>query len=1193
MNHIYSVLWNAALGDFCVTSEIGRSRATTQRRAGATSGRLRPSLATLAALVALAWAAPAWSQALPQSANLVHGDAVIKSAGQQMNITQTTPKAILDWQSFNIGAGHTVNFQQPNAASLTLNRVVGADPSAILGQLSANGQVFLVNPNGVLFGPDAQIDVGGLVASTLNLSNKQFLEGNYLFNGPGQYREGKGILNQGKITAADGGAVALLGGRVSNQGTIVAHMGTVALAAGDQIALDFAGDGVLHVNVNRSALNTLVENGELITADGGRVLMSALATDALAQTVVNNHGTIQARTVENRQGKIILLGGTDGGTVEVGGMLDVGADKAGDGGLVHTRGARHRVLPDTWVHARSNHGLDGTWQIETHNPHISAGDTDHSGIPAQALKTHLRHGNLVLKTLADGTQGDIHVDADVDWSLNRLTLDAHNSIHLNAALKATGTAALAMNHGAAANSGVKLAKDNDDGFIGRIDFTGKGNSNRLQINGSDYTIVTDMAQLQALDQRLDGKYALGADLNGKDMPRYWYGAKQKFTPIGATPEQPFTGELAGLGHKISDLSIHTTSASHVGLFGVLEGQVHDLGIEGGEVSAFVNKTTPIVDSTGREQNITLLEVGAIAGRVDGGSIHNVYTTAKVTGKATHGHLSGAPIVAMTGGVAGRFVKGQIDNVQVKAKVWGFAQSLAPDDAYSAVGGAVGHNEAGSLSHVGVQAHVVGHARSRTPTMGLSYLLPPPQSGLVTSYVGGAVGAHHGAALDTVTASGTQREASDNKGSQFIGSTYAASHALVGNSEQATRRVIEHQGKSGESPTSATARGLPQIAYTDLNGNFNRYVQDSPRTTEHLQQSPVPSSVDVFIKHGEGSRSESLNASKGGGNNFAMTKAPTQLQVVSNTTVPTQNESTQHIPLDTVETSQQSTTTLDSGFSKQADSSDEGAEPRSQVRREDPVATAGNQTSSQVNHNQYFTEQNMNEDAKRPPEGVEHSAQVTVNATTAPNAFTAASGLTNRADSNDEGAEARLEANKANTEQITDGGEKPLLDQPSSPAIFYPYFTELANGEGAAQPREVRSVADIATNKTLNANPVDTEQHKDSTDTSVVAETIATPSTASPVQAIADNHVVSQTAPRLADMAPLPSPAPAASVRHAEASPRTPVEQERLLRNPAYVGATASAATTATERIAPQPAVAPASEDAPYGVIGSAIRLPAR
>src|SRR5207237_7340740 len=124
-------------------------------------------------------------------------------------INQSSQNVAINWQSFGIGLTETVRFVQPNSSSVALNRVLGSDPSSILGHLSANGKVFLVNPNGILFGEGAQVNVGSLVASTRDISDSDFMSGNYKFEGAGNGT----ILNQGSINA-DGGYVALLGAKV-------------------------------------------------------------------------------------------------------------------------------------------------------------------------------------------------------------------------------------------------------------------------------------------------------------------------------------------------------------------------------------------------------------------------------------------------------------------------------------------------------------------------------------------------------------------------------------------------------------------------------------------------------------------------------------------------------------------------------------------------------------------------------------------------------------------------------------------------------------------------------------------------------------------------------------------------------------------------------------------------------------------
>ncbi|HEY6599783.1 MAG TPA: filamentous hemagglutinin N-terminal domain-containing protein, partial [Pseudomonadales bacterium] len=143
----------------------------------------------------------------PQGGEVTAGDGTIETAGTTLTVNQASEKLALNWQSFNIGADESVVFAQPSSSSIALNRILGHDPSVILGNLTANGQVFLLNPNGVLFGAAATVDVGGLLASTLSLSNEDFLAGRYRLyadeSGSGE------VINAGTLTAHDGGYVAL------------------------------------------------------------------------------------------------------------------------------------------------------------------------------------------------------------------------------------------------------------------------------------------------------------------------------------------------------------------------------------------------------------------------------------------------------------------------------------------------------------------------------------------------------------------------------------------------------------------------------------------------------------------------------------------------------------------------------------------------------------------------------------------------------------------------------------------------------------------------------------------------------------------------------------------------------------------------------------------------------------------------
>ncbi len=267
--------------------------------------------------------------------------AKINQSGSQTVINQFANRAAIDWQSFSIAKGESVIFNQPSSAAVALNRVVGPNPSEIYGSLQANGHVFLINPSGVLFGRGAQVDVAGLVASTLNISTADFMAGRYVFSGgagTGRVRNETDAraADGGHIRVNDGSYIAFLGNQVSNSGTLAANKGSVALAAGDAMTLDFNGDGLLSVRVNAAAAGAKIDHSGLIVADGGVVIMSAQAKNALLDTVLNVDGIVQAKGVVEREGHIYLDGGRSGMT-SVAGTLDASSTQA-KGGEVRVLG---------------------------------------------------------------------------------------------------------------------------------------------------------------------------------------------------------------------------------------------------------------------------------------------------------------------------------------------------------------------------------------------------------------------------------------------------------------------------------------------------------------------------------------------------------------------------------------------------------------------------------------------------------------------------------------------------------------------------------------------------------------------------------------------------------------------------------------------------------------------------------------
>ena len=419
-------------GNLVAASHTGPTTRIRTTRAGTHS---RFAITALSGSMMLAFASAGHAGG-PTGGVVTTGGGTIANTGNNTTITQTTSNLIINWNSFSIGAGDSVRFVQPNSSSVALNRVIGADPSVILGSLTANGNVFLLNPNGILFGNGASVNVGGLVASTMGISNADFLAGRYAFTGAGA----GSVVNKGRITAANGGYIALMGRTVSNQGIISARLGTIALAAGEDVTLDVAGDGLLNVAVTRGAVNALVNNGGLIQADGGHVLLTAQSAGDLLNTVVNNTGVIQAQTLQNRSGTILLLADKQTGTVNAGGTLDASAPAGGNGGFIETSAAHVNVGNGIHVTTAAANGTTGQWLIDPQN--FTIGSAPGDNIAGSTLSGQLVTNNITITTAGAGTDyGDINVNDAVTWSASgaptTLTLNADRDVNINAAITAT------------------------------------------------------------------------------------------------------------------------------------------------------------------------------------------------------------------------------------------------------------------------------------------------------------------------------------------------------------------------------------------------------------------------------------------------------------------------------------------------------------------------------------------------------------------------------------------------------------------------------------------------------------------------------------------------------------------------------------------------------------------------------------
>ena len=665
MNHIFRLVWNRKLGVLQVASEFarghtkgGRSAEGGKRRAAWLAGvplslpllafAATPSQSTITTSAALISTSAVAANALPTGGKVTSGAGQLAQHGDTLTITQQSQNLSLNWQTFNVGRQSTVDFVQPDASAIAVNRIADTNGSQIFGHLNANGQVFLINPNGVLFGQGAQVNVGGLVASALDVNDSALGTGALSFSGTGK----GSVTNLGTINVTGGGYAALLGNHVSNQGAIHAQLGSVALAGGSAVTLNFSGDKLVSVRVDQSTLNALAENGQLIEANGGNVWMTAGARDSLLASAVNNTGTIEAQTVQNKNGRIVLLGGMDAGTAAVGGTLDASAPNGGNGGQIETSAAKVNIANNTRITAAADMGLAGTWLIDPSDFTIAPSG---GNITGTTLTSELASASVTILSSSGttGGSGNINVNDNVSWSAHTLTLTAAKNVNVNATMTASGTAGLVINTATANGSDAAVAGGTlvmglgGSGFAGQVNLAG---SNTLSINGNSYTLIGSAGALQTMGT--SGNYALASNLT----------LSSGFTPIGNSTTA-FSGVFEGLGHTISGLTITNSSAPDVGLFGVSSGTIRNVGLLGGSVSG-----------TG---------IGASIGELVGdnkGAISNVFTTGTVGGAGTA--TSGGEWV---GGLVGdNEASGTISNA--------FAKGAVSGSSYSAsLGGLVGTN----------------------------------------------------------------------------------------------------------------------------------------------------------------------------------------------------------------------------------------------------------------------------------------------------------------------------------------------------------------------------------------------------------------------------------------------------------------------------------------------------------------------
>lgn len=570
-----------------------------KQRRGQMRRSLRSGIGILAA-GALMMGGMNHAMALPQGGQVAAGAAEIAASQAEMAIHQATQNAVINWNSFNIGAGERVNIYQPNAQAALLNRVIGNNPSEIFGTLSANGRVFLVNPAGVLFAPGAQVDAGSIVASTMNITNADFMAGKYAF--VGTPTDGK-IINRASLIAKNEGTVALLGKDVVNEGVIVARKGAAVLAAGEAVSLDFNGDGKVSVVPTKAAMEQAVTNKGLVEADGGLVFMSAATGDALTRSAVNQEGIVRASSLDGAAGSVRMtandvrlasgsvtdVSGAKAGTVEIGGGWQGTGDLAhaqnvtiergaalradatqagasggtvavwsdgmtkfageitargkgtGAGGAVETSGAKVQITGT--VNASSEAGKGGEWLIDPGNVVIrnltgseTASDTL---IDVQSVKNTLDSGTSTTVQTASGNN---------DYSLtvqDAITKTAGGDATLT--LKATGNVAVNANITSTAGKlTVDIISDTNGRAGGAVNVA---NGVQLKTLGGDFKISGGLTENGIGFANSPNASAAGIDLSGAVIDTRDAGG------VGGTVEMAGSTTTAGKGIQLAGTQI--------------------------------------------------------------------------------------------------------------------------------------------------------------------------------------------------------------------------------------------------------------------------------------------------------------------------------------------------------------------------------------------------------------------------------------------------------------------------------------------------------------------------------------------------------------------------------------------------------------------------------------------------------------
>ncbi|MDX1669662.1 MAG: filamentous hemagglutinin N-terminal domain-containing protein, partial [Limnobacter sp.] len=425
----------------------------------------------------------------PQGGSVAAGSASVVQSGSTVDVNQHTDRAVIDWSSFDVDANEAVNFSQPSASSVILNRINDVKPSTIAGRITANGQIILVNPNGMVFSDSAVVDVNSLIATSSSVGLTDFMNGELRFAETGN--PDAAVVNKGLISAAQAGLVALVSPQVANNGIITARLGKVQLGSADTFTVDLYGDGLVELKLSDEVKDQLLEHSGTISAQGGMILMQAAVGKQMLDSLVKVDGELLAPTVSQQNGKIIITGQTievgsaaridvsgthsagevliggdyqgqgsmqraqtvtvqegatimanataqgDGGKVIVwaddhttfGGTIQAKATGTGNqGGLVETSGKNTLTIQDSARVTTANAGTQaGEWLLDPQDFRIGGAGAD---ISTSTLQANLAGGNVTILSSNGGTAGDgnIYVNESFGYNANRLTLTAANDV---------------------------------------------------------------------------------------------------------------------------------------------------------------------------------------------------------------------------------------------------------------------------------------------------------------------------------------------------------------------------------------------------------------------------------------------------------------------------------------------------------------------------------------------------------------------------------------------------------------------------------------------------------------------------------------------------------------------------------------------------------------------------------------------